>query len=189
MLDTLWFLGICGLACWLHYLHREARTASFRHELFVLRRELFDYAAAGHIAFKHPAYRIARERTNNLIRFGHRLNLLYVFLLSQEVDFNPDVLRDNWEDTLATVEDDDVYEAMMHFHVRRLQLLANHVLRDPFALPLRTAFRVAHLIGSTGSRISFRLRVLPEIDAMSVDDEGHLMETLTPSGRRLSLAS
>ena len=62
-------------------LWRDARLDSFRQELFVLRDELFDYAASGKIAFDDPAYRLLRQMMNGMIRYGHQISF-FRFLMT-----------------------------------------------------------------------------------------------------------
>src|SRR5260370_14413210 len=50
-----------------------ARLDSFRQEMFIIRDELFDYAASGRISFNDPAYRLLRQLMNGFIRYGHQL--------------------------------------------------------------------------------------------------------------------
>lgn len=55
-----------------------ARLDSFRQKMFVVRDELFDYAASGKIEFNDPAYRLLRQSMNGHIRYAHQLTF-FVF--------------------------------------------------------------------------------------------------------------
>jgi hypothetical protein len=74
---TVSLLGLWVLFFWLY---RDYRVDLFRQRMFTLRDELFEYAAAGNIAFDAPAYGLMRDMLNGYIRFAHRLNLVLVTL-------------------------------------------------------------------------------------------------------------
>ena len=69
-------LGLWGALCWLlcFWLVRDYRLSMFRQRLFEVRDALFDAAVEGVVPFNHPAYGMARQFINGLIRFAHRLN-------------------------------------------------------------------------------------------------------------------
>lgn len=48
------------------------RLAAFRQDLFDVRDVLFDVGSARPELFKHPSYRMLRNRINITIRFGHK---------------------------------------------------------------------------------------------------------------------
>ena len=54
---------------------RESCIDDFRHRLFVLRADLFDYAVSGGIGFRDPAYTMLRESLNSILRFAHKVTL------------------------------------------------------------------------------------------------------------------
>src|SRR5688572_13211177 len=60
------------------WLYRDYRLDAFRQTMFALRDELWDYAAAGHVGFDHPAYLLSRQLMNGMIRFGHNINLTWL---------------------------------------------------------------------------------------------------------------
>jgi hypothetical protein len=63
---------------WFYWQYRIEKT---RQELFFIRNELFDYAAAGNISFNHPAYSLLREMMNSMIRFTHKVELFTLICL------------------------------------------------------------------------------------------------------------
>lgn len=69
----LWMAGIWVLYFWLY---RTYRLDKFRHNLFVLRDELFDLALDGQVSFESRAYRLLRQIINGMIQYGHRYNFL-----------------------------------------------------------------------------------------------------------------
>ena len=70
-LFVLWHLGI-----------RPYLLDRFREELFIIRDDLFDYAAEGHIDFDDPNYGAVREWLNGSIRLAHRFGPLDTALMS-----------------------------------------------------------------------------------------------------------
>lgn len=74
-------VSIFLFAILMFWLYREFILDRFRQKMFALRDELFDSASKGDISFSDPAYRIMRQTTNGIIRFGHRMNLPFVLSL------------------------------------------------------------------------------------------------------------
>ena len=65
------------------WLLRDYLVDSFREQIFALRAELFDEAETGEIfTFDHPAYGLLRGTMNGFIRFGHRLSLTQVLIMT-----------------------------------------------------------------------------------------------------------
>lgn len=71
-------LALIGLWVLFFWFYRDYRIDRFRQHIFALRDELFDYAAAGHIAFDHPSYVYVRRNLNGMLRFGHHLTLSWL---------------------------------------------------------------------------------------------------------------
>lgn len=73
---------------WILYfwLYKGYMVDKFRQNMFVLRDNLFDEAAAGMIDFDHPAYGTMRRTMNGFIRFGHRLDMLHAIILLFTID-------------------------------------------------------------------------------------------------------
>lgn len=67
----LWHLGV-----------RPYLLDRFREELFILRDDLFDYAADGNIDFDDPNYGAVREWLNGSIRLAHRFGPVDTLLMS-----------------------------------------------------------------------------------------------------------
>ena len=80
LFSSLWIVGLLFL---LFHRMRKYRMDALRQELFVIRDELFDYAAQGNIAFHHPAYGALRSLINSLIRFAHKISFsrIIIFLM------------------------------------------------------------------------------------------------------------
>lgn len=81
-------VGISLAILWVFHfwLYKDLMIDIFRQKIFILRDELFDYAASGHIDFNHPAYGTMRRAMNGFIRFAHRLDLLHAVFIMLFVD-------------------------------------------------------------------------------------------------------
>ena len=80
IISAISIFGVCWLVFWLL---RDYLVDSFRERIFALRAELFDEAETGEIVtFDHPAYGLLRGTMNGFIRFGHRLSLTQVLVVT-----------------------------------------------------------------------------------------------------------
>jgi len=70
------FLALAFLCYLVFQSYQQYRVDRFRHNIFIMRDELFDKAAEGFIPFDHEAYRLVRTLMNGYIRYAHRLSLL-----------------------------------------------------------------------------------------------------------------
>lgn len=71
-LILLWVLFYFGV--------RPYRVDRIRHELFVLRDEMFMYAMQGGISFEDQAYRMLRNKINALIRYAHTVTFTRIVI-------------------------------------------------------------------------------------------------------------
>jgi hypothetical protein len=94
---------------------RRQRLDRLRQDLFILRDQVFDIAAAGGIPFDHPAYGTVRAFFNGLIRFGHRLTLSIMVVLVIEFRRHPELAVDPDERLKKQMADlaPDVQRAIM----------------------------------------------------------------------------
>ena len=129
----------------------EWRLDSFRQDMFIVRDELFDYAADGYISFDHPAYRMLRRQMNGLIRYGHHLTV-FRGLLTVAIHKVSGVpagasWHDAWQKALDTIEDDSVRQKMERFHRRSMVLATGRlVLGSPLLLTMTLVFLVELLL-------------------------------------------
>ncbi len=126
----------------------EARLDSFRQEMFALRDELFDYAAAGRINFNDPAYRLLRQVMNGFIRYAHQLTFFRVCMTVLEAQVKSDNASspkwsEAWEEALKRVPDEEVQRALQAFHYRALSCVARHLL---FGSPVMLALAVCAVL-------------------------------------------
>jgi hypothetical protein len=127
------------------------RLDEFRQRVFIVRDELFDFAAAGGIAFDHPAYKLLRQSMNGFIRYAHQLtwfrlicNLIRWQLYGEEKVFT---WADRWEAAVETLEDDTSKRALQQFHTRTLSLVAERLVTgSPVLIVLVAGMVVVQLL-------------------------------------------
>jgi hypothetical protein len=88
--------------------YRAYRVDLFRDNLFRLRDELFDFAAAGEIAFDHEAYGLLRTMINGVIRGADRVGFLTVliFAITSQRELHAEIVPDierRWQKALGEV--------------------------------------------------------------------------------------
>ena len=86
---VIFYLLLAALWWLFFWAHADYRTDLLRFRIFVIRDQLFGYAAQGKIRFDDPAYVLTRQLLNGNLRFAHRLtlsNLLVLCALQQKYD-------------------------------------------------------------------------------------------------------
>lgn len=129
------------------------RLVTFRQRMFILRDELFDYAADGNISFSDPAYRLLRQSMNGFIRYGHQLTLFRIVVNTirmKVVREEPEwVWYSKWEPALKNLKRDDVRDKLLEFHARSNNLAIDHlVFGSPVLLVLVIVAMSLDLISS-----------------------------------------
>jgi len=79
------FVFCIGLGLfWFAFLtvYRKFTIDIFRQKMFELRDSVFDYAARGNVSFDHPAYKLLRTAMNGFLRYGHKISLFELFIIS-----------------------------------------------------------------------------------------------------------
>ena len=119
----------------------EARLDAFRQKVFALRDELFDFAAAEHISFDDPAYRLLRQSMNGIIRYAHQLTFFRVCMTAIQIDLAAQTPKDswseNWQKALEKLGNDDTRKKLTAFHDRAMLLVVDRlVLGSPVLLAL-----------------------------------------------------
>ena len=111
----------------------EARLDHFRQRMFVLRDELFDFAAAGQIAFDDPAYRLLRQSMNGLIRYAHQITFFKICVTMIEIGLAVHAPKstwsEDWEKALNRIKNDDVRRQLEGFHGRAMLLVVNRLVQ------------------------------------------------------------
>ncbi len=110
----------------------EARLDSFRQEMFIIRDELFDYAADGHIGFDDPAYRLLRRSMNGFIRYAHQLTFFRVCMTAIELKVVGQASEVNWseqwERAIKKIQDEKVRCTLETFHNRAMRSAAKRLI-------------------------------------------------------------
>jgi hypothetical protein len=108
------------------------RLDIFRQQMFAIRDELFDYAAAGNVAFDHPAYTLLRKSMNGFIRYGHRLSFFQLMITLCRWHFSDEKpvsrWQKQWEPALATIDNGDVKMKLGEFHTRSMGLVIGRIV-------------------------------------------------------------
>ena len=112
---------LAGLWVILFWLWPAVRLDCFRQRLFVVRDELFDYAASGRIAFSHPAYRLLRQSMNGFIRYGHQVSFcqfIMTWLAWKAIEgLDSFKWKEKWEAALNSL-DEGTRNNLIAFHDR-----------------------------------------------------------------------
>jgi len=132
---------------------------SFRQQMFCVRDEMFDFAAAGNISFDDPAYVLLRKQMNGLIRYGHHLTL-FRSLMTAAITWvadEGDKLSWNhaWEAALGNVQNDETRVRLRSFHERGMMVAVKHLIyRSPILWIALSG--VAMCLLAQGAALSFR---------------------------------
>jgi hypothetical protein len=130
-------VAIIGITTFFKILPMQ-RLDCFRQNMFAVRDELLDYAAAGNISFNDPAYIVLRHQMNGMIRYGHQLTLFRVLVtwlmrfVSGEVQIY--AWHDAWEKALGNLKSDAVRDQLAAFHNRSAAVAAKHLLSGSLVL-------------------------------------------------------
>ncbi|HEY7389091.1 MAG TPA: hypothetical protein VH640_11325 [Bryobacteraceae bacterium] len=126
------------------------RLDRFRQDLFVIRDDLFDYAAGGSISFNHPAYRLLRQSMNGFIRYGHQLTVFRLtcnFMRWKLHDEQVFSWAAKWEAALKTIEDENTKQELLTFQARMLTLVMKRlVIGSPLFLLVLAGLMVESIV-------------------------------------------
>ena len=128
----------------------EWRLDSFRQNMFIVRDELFDYAADGHISFNHPAYLLLRSQMNGFIRYGHHLTVFrgLMTIAIHKISGVPARASwyDAWQNSLNTIEDNSVRQQLERFQRRGMVLAISRLISgSPLLWAMTAIFLVEFL--------------------------------------------
>lgn len=135
------YMAVVILGVFVFWLWRGYRVDRLRQQLFALRDELFDYAAAGAVAFEHPAYTRLRRTLNGVIRFSHRATFLQLILALAANGLVPVLSggRDSfkeWDEAVASLPSAEVQRKLRELHFRLTLLVGWHVVTGSVTLML-----------------------------------------------------
>lgn len=117
-------------------LYRDYSVDRFREEMFALRDEMFDFAAAGGIAFGHPAYGRLRLTMNGFARRASRLGLMEIvlFRLLSRRDRSEIARFDADGEKALDGLDDTSRRRWNDFRNRMHRVVIAHLFRSPVAI-------------------------------------------------------
>lgn len=156
--EALHFLCSAGVLWVLFFrLARSYRIDALRDRLFAVREELFDYAAAGRLAFNDPAYLKLRMLINSLIRFAHRLTftrflmgLMFRSIKKQPCDLEPLMA---WEQAVNALPLEQ-REHLKHIHNECILLIVWHLVTgSPIMQLLLALFSIQAMLNGLAKRV------------------------------------
>lgn len=111
---------------------RKCRVDALRHQLFVVRGELFDYALAHGLAFDDPAYVMLRSSINTMLRFAHKISFVRFLVLSAAFRwFSCTEMVTNqerqWQEALRGVGDAEHRRKIVELHEQVLLAVGRHM--------------------------------------------------------------
>lgn len=110
---------------------RKCRVDALRHQLFVVRGELFDYALSNGLAFDDPAYVMLRSSINSMLRFAHRVSFARFLVLSAALRWFSctEMIRDHerqWQEALGRVGDAEHRRKIVELHEQVSLAVSRH---------------------------------------------------------------
>jgi len=153
-------LAVLSLAAfvWLKLVPMQ-RLDELRQQLFAVRDEMFDYAAAGNISFDDPAYVLLRTQMNGFIRFGHQITLFRLLMSACARRVSGTQLLPTWTNqwlqSIDKISDSTVRRDMIRFHERAASIVAKHLIKGSVVLLVLVAMALVAGI-ATGGIVSLR---------------------------------
>lgn len=118
----------------------EQRNDLFRQQMFAIRDELWDFAAADNISFDDPAYMLLRQLMNGFIRYAHNITpyrTLMSFLRWKYMYGAPvGNWTHSWNEALDQLQNEKAKESLQKFHSRATDLVLGQILLSPGMLAL-----------------------------------------------------
>lgn len=112
---------------------RKCRVDALRHQLFVVRGELFDYALSNGLAFDDSAYVMLCSSINSMLRFAHKVSFARFLVLSAAFrwfsckEMTTDHKR-QWQEALRNVGDDEHLQKIVELHEQVLMAVSRHTV-------------------------------------------------------------
>jgi hypothetical protein len=120
------------LLAFVYLCYRDLRIDLFREELFIVRSELFEYAASGAVPFDDPAYRLLVNFLNDIIRYAHALTFSrFIIASSLRTIYSYDQRNtiEEWRQAVAKIESEEVRSRLNEFHNRAAQSILGQMIR------------------------------------------------------------
>ena len=114
-------------------LYRQYRVDALRHQLFVVRGALFDYALANGLAFNDPAYVMLRDSINSTLRFAHKISVTRFLVLSAAVRWFSctemvTAHERQWQEALGRVAVPEHRRKIVELHEQVLLAIGRHTI-------------------------------------------------------------
>lgn len=141
------------------------RVDEFRQSLFVVRDELFDFAASGAISFNDPAYRLQRQLMNGFIRYGHQLTLFRLVCNSIRWNLHGEQVfswASKWDAAIKNIQDENVKKDLLAFQAKTLGIVVKRLVTGS---PLLLALLAALIVGAMAKSQWVSLRQLAKKSA------------------------
>src|SRR5208282_80481 len=125
------------LWAFVYYCYRDYRLDMFREDLFIVRAELFEFAASGQVSFNSPAYTILRNFINHLIRYAHTFTMSRFIVVQILNTLHPNSVRnviEDWKDAVAKIESKETQTALYALHTKTLHSITEQIVRRSFLL-------------------------------------------------------
>jgi hypothetical protein len=171
-------LSIALFLLWafVYYCYRDYRLDMFREELFVIRAELFEFAANGDVPFDSPAYTILRNFINQMIRYAHTFTILRFGIVQSLNSLYPNCMRnviEEWKGAVERIESEETRNHLYEFHNRVVRSISKQLVMRSFLL---TSFAflgvvVLLLVGSTQKLADVLLRIFREEDIERLESQ------------------
>ncbi|MDQ3264467.1 MAG: hypothetical protein M3Y59_12520 [Myxococcota bacterium] len=155
--------GIAALLVALYWALVPTLRAEFRHELFAIRRKLFDVMQAGQVSRRDPAYTAFRQTLNGLLRRAEDITGFQVVLITF-------AMRGQTEESSAAMDRDvdllpteEGREAIRNLHKETTAAVFRHIVRIVPVSPMLWPFAMLALLiyGVSGLRkASLKARVV-----------------------------
>ena len=143
-------VSLAGLWLFVRTAYQHYWLDKVRADLFEVRDDLFDLAAAGRVAFSHPAYHLLRTTLNGYLRFGDKLSMTNVVL--HGMAFGHDVERDSgwkqWRSSLRALPAEE-QRALRKLEVRMSLAVIRFIVFRSTVLVLMIVPAVVLLVAAT----------------------------------------
>jgi len=132
-------LSLIVLMLLIFWLWPQQRIDLFRQQMFAIRDELWDFAAAENLSFDDPAHALLRQLMNGFIRYAHNLTpyrILLSFLQWKYIGEPAGQWTSSWNKAVKQLPNEDTQKALQQFHSRAMDLVLGQILLSPGMLTI-----------------------------------------------------
>jgi hypothetical protein len=182
------FMSLTMIFVLLFWLYRDYRIDAVRQDLFQLRDDLFDKAAAGEISYEDSAYGMIRSTINGMIRYSHKLTLPHVFAIGYATKASGSsqggkAFGDGLRAAVEKLPKDqrevylNAYSHMNAIMVRHI-IISSPILLFFLVLPLRALNLLNRVVLAAQAKLAGQLDALDRM-ALSEGEEPRLVKAAT----------